>query len=399
MDLNKSMKKKKALSLNGIRFTLLFLLMALMTFSYHPAIIDVSRAADQSSGTVLSNLVLVSFLALSLLCLSFSSLKIRFIGNYLYLLLLVIIVAIAVYAIFSNKIIFNTTRDIIMSFLAIMIGWRLKFNENRVVAVLFVYSIFVIFNGLMQVLTNVGGFVVVEQYVTDAKNSLGAMLGTAIVAMIIVWRNAEKHLSQWAAIVFALFGLIIILTIRARGALLAAMVVGLIVFFNSTKRKNGVLVVAIVTCLILVLFPIMPDFIYNYVYDSLFSGSQEYDVSSGRLRVYRYAIDTLIQGNNIWLGNIRLNFERDPWIHNYALLQLYRYGILFSLPLLALFLYLLFYMVKKTIKTKNQLIECGFPLVLVLLVISFFEPTFPYSPGTATLFNYILLGSSLNINY
>ncbi len=378
--------------INGIRCIVLYIFVFLIAISYHPRIISVSRAAGYESGTILSRYITFFFIALFILCLSFSFWKSRFIRRFLIFLFLALLMGVFVNAFYNNRLYLNAVRDVALCFIAVVIGWSLNLGRKDIERLLFFFSLVVLFSGLMQVLTNIGGFIIRSHYLADAKNSLGALLGTVIISMIIVWRSSEVPVIRLVAVFFSILGLILTITIRARGALLSTVIVGLMVFLGFIRKTNIAIVFAALFILLFFALPLMPDVVYNYVYDSLFSGTQSVDFTSGRLSTYQAALEYLSEGDNLIWGDIDQSFDLGSWIHNYLLLQVFRFGIVFTLPLLVLYLYLFFHSAKGTMRVKSPLYECGYPLVLVLFFISLLEPTFPYSPGTATLFNFVLMG-------
>ena len=88
------------------------------------------------------------------------------------------------------------------------------------------------------------------------------------------------------------------------------------------------------------------------------------------------------------------------WIHNYPLNRLFEFGLIFAFPVLLLYLYLLSRSIIQTIRSDNHNIyNIGFYLLIIPFIISMAEPTFPFGPGTATVFNYIIFGVALRYSY
>ena len=81
------------------------------------------------------------------------------------------------------------------------------------------------------------------------------------------------------------------------------------------------------------------------------------------------------------------------WVHNYLLWNIYRFGLLFSFPIIVLFFLIFFNSLKQSLKCSPDGRECfAYVCLLIPFLISLAEPTFPFGPGTVTLFNFILLG-------
>ena len=66
------------------------------------------------------------------------------------------------------------------------------------------------------------------------------------------------------------------------------------------------------------------------------------------------------------------------------------------MPILCLYVYLFFIIIKGSLRSKvDNIGEVGFFAALVPFIVSMAEPTFPFGPGTATVFNFILLGAAI----
>ena len=90
-------------------------------------------------------------------------------------------------------------------------------------------------------------------------------------------------------------------------------------------------------------------------------------------------------------GNLD-GFAHVPWIHNYPLLKLYDYGLFFSFPVLFLYFYLLVFAIKKSLKEKVTVWNFGVFALIIPFIASMAEPTLPFGPVTATVFNFIMFG-------
>ncbi len=382
----------------SLRYVFIVVFIVLITASYHPTIVSLSRSAGYESGTILSRYITLVFIVLFALCLSMAPLKNRFVKTYVLMLAPIAIVSLWILAFYNNGMMMDTIRDIVLCLFAVFIGWTLNLKKTELEYLLLFFSVMVLFVGFFQVMTNIGGFVIKNQYLVDAKNSLGVLLGSSVISMLVVWRTTNRPAIRFWAFVSGLIGIFIILTIRARAAFLAVLFVGLIVLFKSTRGRTFAIVSLILFIVLFITLPFLPDVIYNYVYDSLFSGTQADDVSSGRLSTYQYALSFLSEGNHIWFGDVNQSDELGHWIHNFPLLQVYRYGLVYSLPLLVFYVYLAFFSFAHAFRFSSHIFEVGYSLVSIIIIISLLEPTFPFSPGTATLLNYIVLGSTLRFS-
>ena len=385
----------KLIALDNVRYWVLILLITLITFSSHPTIVAMSHAAGIQVGTILSRYIILVYGALFVMCINFKSmLRPRFIRVCWVIYFVMALYFLMVFAFFSDKNMLSDLRSIAICLVAIMIGWQMRLDERRYWWLLMVYSSLTLFVGLMQVFTNVGGFVISDQYLADNKNSLGVMLASAIVILVFVGMNQGKTvLRQVLFIALSIFAFFILLTIRARTATLTVLLMLLYILFERFKGRNIALFFVGGLALLGIIFVLLPDSVKDYFFNSLLQ-NREGDITAGRIERNQAGLSVLAQSP--FLGNLGKNAEIGT-IHNYPLNRTFAFGIVFSFPILLMYFYILIFAVKRTIKANNrQNGNIGYYLLLIPFIISMAEYTFPYGPGTATVFNFLLFGISLS---
>ena len=134
-----------------------------------------------------------------------------------------------------------------------------------------------------------------------------------------------------------------------------------------------------------------PDII-DYVSDSLFLHHEE-DFTNDRIE--RNIVGLHFLSDHLWFGNLGVN-EKFLWIHNYPLEKLCKYGLVFSFPLLIIYVYFFVKVCRYSFMSDiHNISNIGYYILLIPFMISLVEPTFPFGPGTACAFNYILFGMSI----
>ncbi len=361
-----------------------------MAISNHPAIVSISAASEIERGTILSRYILIIFAVLFLISLfRIPQPLCPILKRFILYFFLIFTIGLFIYAIYNNQDMLSSLRMFLIVFASIFIGWTLTPSKHQLSILLLVFGGTVIYSGLMQITTNIGGFIIADLYLADNKNSLGAMLASAVIAFIFLWHNNRKSFFGICSVVLAIICIIILITIRARAAVIAAAIVSVFFLFTSSKSPKHVLLVFLIIPILLIIFHFLPPSLSDYIYSSFFAGSQGDDISSGRLGTYKLAFDYFVQ--NPFFGDVK-NLTQIPWIHNFPLLHLYKYGLLFSWPVLVLYLTLLIYAIRYSLKKNRSLFYCGYMVLLIPFFISLLEPTFPFGPGTATVLNFILFG-------
>lgn len=384
----------------GFVVVLLFLLAAMVAFSSHPLIVDISRSVGIEKGSILSRYIVLVFVLLFALCFNWKEVtRSKTITTYFFLLIWVILFSFITLSFFNDNKLLGEVRPLAICLIALSIGWLLRLSDFQFRNVLLVYALCTLYVGLSQVMTNIGGFVIESQYLTDNKNSLGVMLSSSIV--IFAYMAFEKDQKKiWSILYFGgmLFLLVIILTIRARASSIVAFFSILLIFYRKIKRSFFIPTLIVVSVLIGFGMFFVPSNIFDFVTSSFISGYEGGDVTSERAIRNQMALDYL--SFHPILGNLQHGSVNFGWIHNYPLLQLFNNGLLFGMSVLVLYLYLFVIIIKGVFRSKiGHIRELGFFMVLVPFVVSMAEPTFPFGPGTATVFNFIAFGVALKHNW
>ncbi len=381
------------------RYWVLLLLLFLITLSSHPTIFAMSRAAGMESGTILSRYIILVFVGLFVMCLNVKSMfNHKLIRVCWFLWFFIVIFYMLTYSIFGRRAMMSDVRSIMICLIAIMIGWQLDLDEKRFRIILLVFSVLILFVGVMQVFVNVGGFVILDQYQADNKNSLGVMLVSgAILLMFMGLNNTGKGVVKVLFFAGVIFDLALLLTIRARAATLTAGIMVLYILYERYKGKNFFLYLLGGIVALIIIFLILPGSVKDFVYSSFFQNYEGGDVTGGRTKRNIAALEFLSY-HFIW-GNLNQGVDVG-WIHNYPLNKTFEYGIVFVLPIMLLYLYLLTYTIINTIRSNNRNnYNVGYYVLLIPFIISMVEPTFPFGPGTATVFNFLLFGVALKHTY
>ena len=386
-------------TIDNIRYWTLLLFVILITVYSHPSIMDLTEVEDEvTQGSVLSPYILLVFNFLFLLCLrtkpflqnSFfsASLKMFLFMGLSYLLTL---------AFFNTGVMASDIRSIFISVSAVLIGWQIELDSKRQYVLLVTYSGMALYVGLMQVIVNIGGFEILDEYVTDNKNALGAMLAGASYIFLFLGIMRGKHV-KWENVVFlCLFVLTLftLLTIRARSATLAATAMLIFMFFKRVSKKYMLISVSVTVFVVLFLFFLQFYFFPNlidYIVSSFYQ-HHENDLTTGRTIRNIAALHFL--SDHLWLGNLNVGAALAQ-IHNYALEKLYKYGLIFSLPILVVYVYIFIKAWRNSVRSDSyNMYNIGYYILLIPYIISLAEPTFPFGPGTACAFNFILFGMSI----
>ena len=374
------------------------LFVLLIAFSSHPAIMDLYEVEDSvSRGTVLTPFISLVFNALLITCLGLKPfIENKILKHFVAMFLFLEFSYLVTQGFFGTKAMSSDIWSIFISMGALMIGWQIALDKKNIYVLVLTYATFTLYVGLEQVYTNIGGFEILDEYMANNKNALGAMLASA--SFIFLYIGLEKRhidIKHAICIILSVLTIAVLLTIRARTATLSVAAMLLIMFFKRVNKKYFLSYISItvftIVFLILVQLYYMPDLL-DYISNSFFQ-HHEQDITSNR--IHRNVAGLNFLSDHIWFGNLDVK-ARMAWIHNYPLEKLFKYGLIFSAPILIIYVYIFFKTWTKMVKSNSHnLFNLGYYIMIIPYIISMAEPTFPFGPGTATAFNFILLGISM----
>lgn len=380
------------------RYWVLLLIIGLITVAFHPIIIDTGKEAGLESGNILSPYIVMVFLLLFGMCFNLKDiLKNKVIRVSLFIVLFIFVYYLITRAVFGRRTMMSDLRSIGICLVGMMIGWQMNLDESRYKVALLLFAGLITLMGFFQVTMHVGGFEILDQSEVEGKNSMGVLLATSSVIYLFFGLNVKsKPIVKVLFFALMFFVVVILLTIRARAATLTSAILILFVLYQRFKGKNFFFYLLIGLFLIVVAYLIVPESAKQYVVSS-FVQNQEMDITSSRMD--RNRVGLAFVSDHPLFGDLNVGAEMD-WIHNYPLLKLFQFGFIFAFPILLLYLYLLFYSVVKTYICNNRNnYNIGYFALLVPFVVSMAEPTLPFGPGTATLFNFILFGMATRNTY
>ena len=379
----------------NLRYLVLLYLIFLFAYASHPDIIASSRMSGIEAGTILSDDILKVFALLFVMCLNIRSfLKSGVIVSSLVIYLIIIVFFLLVFSYYDNLIMLDDLRAIAICLVSMMIGWQLGLNEKKMRFLLLFYAVCIGYVTYMQVTTNVGGFEIADNYLTDNKNSLGAMLATGIFCLLFFQANSRgSFFRRLLFVLLMLFFVTLLLTIRARTAAVALVFLFLYFYYQRYRGKGVFLLfllgMTILVFIVLMAFPLAKE----YIRDSFVQNYEGGDITSGRMERNIAGFKFLTE--HMWAGELEMdgNFSS---IHNYPLNKWCGFGFFFSIPIMLYYFVTLFIsLIRSSRMGTFNVFNAGYFALLIPFVISMAEPTYPFGPGTATVFNFILFGVAL----
>src|SRR5690554_6071020 len=185
-----------------IRYILLLILVTLVSVSYHPYVYDISIHESLEKGTILTPIIYIVYILLLIITLNIKDItKSRTIKKLFYLILLFSLTLFVLSSFFINVNLLINLRSILIPFFAICIGWCIKINEKQLKSILLIFVLVVLYTILMQIMKNIGSFVILDYYATSNKNSLGGIAASAaIVASYLFISNKNNKILNIAYI-------------------------------------------------------------------------------------------------------------------------------------------------------------------------------------------------------
>ena len=139
---------------------------------------------------------------------------------------------------------------------------------------------------------------------------------------------------------------------------------------------------------------------FNFLLSMLIGKHDVSDLNSlSTGRIERNMLGLAYISEHVWDGEL-IHESNIPWIHNYVILRLVRYGI-WSFLFLFFYFYLFVCAVKNIMKAgkKVSIVNVGFFLLIVPYFVSLLEPSAPFGPGSNVFMLYIILGITMRAQY
>lgn len=382
---------KKIALLDTVRFLFLLILVSLVCIYNHPLFFEMKKAAGIGKGSVLSPYINASFVILFLLSFRIKALKQSYVLRSFMIFFIIIFFSSLFASAFFKISPINEARMFIIPLAALMIGYVLNLTKAQYRIFTMLYLIIISYVAFMQITTNIGAFIIENQYLVDNKNSLGLVIGTGVILAFIL--AIEKGTNIWLKVLYlvvAVFLLYCDLTIRARTAMLTAVFLCFYVVYLRNGRKRIFYTIVGIGTLLLIILLFIPS-VYDYFYASIFSGYEGEDVTSDRLARNAGAISAIL--DEPFFCNLSHDYGVHQ-IHNFFLKTWYEKGLIFGWPILFMYVFQFFDIVKCSIKKCdiNNRYSIGFLLGLYSFLNSLAETTLPYGPGTDSVINFIFWG-------
>lgn len=282
---------------------------------------------------------------------------------------------------------FSPLRDLLISLVILMIGINMELNLKQFKTLITVFIVFYTISALSIVFTYAPGFVIQEQYLAIPKNQLAPVYGVSVI-IALYFAFKQKGIGKWIYYSFAVLLLASLLVIRGRAVIVAVFFTTLIfiVYYIRNIKYQFIIVVLIMISL---------PFIGQYIYDSLFLNYDITDldsISTGRMERNVMGVEFFLKYPIA--GELR-NLFKGSTIHNYILITLVSYGAFIGSLILIIYFKYIMTVIKSIRNNTFKLVEVAPLAMLVLLIVSLFEYTYPYAPGSAVFFPFFLMGQYL----
>ena len=280
--------------------------------------------------------------------------------------------------------------------LTLCIGAGLDWNDRDWSNVSYGYTILMIAVTICNCLYYAGGLYVPEHYMFDeGKNQVGAMLAIGATACFYFGMKRKEERTPYLVVSF--LALLCLVLIRARSDCFALIACILLITAKEADFhwKWNVKTVLTILGILLIGYIIYSGFISDELNTFMHggkSGTGINDITTRRWARNQKGMDILMHHHS--MEELK-NPMKIPFIHNYPLLRLVRYGA-FALPLLLFYIYFGVNTLIEVFKTrKSNIRQVGWIVCCIPLLISFAEPNFPYGPGLVQMLAFLLLGFSL----
>jgi hypothetical protein len=297
--------------------------------------------------------------------------------------------------------------EFLVPFGIIVCALSLDLSKKELNIFIFAYVILALIMGLRSIFYYGDGFVISRDvYIIAHKNQIGPLLGVAaLITLLSIFDKRILNIKFLGIvpklIIFALImGCILVMRNRA-GA--TAIIITTIFFLLISKKilfnKDYLMVTILILSSLVLLYYIGPlRSIVDFIWESF---TRNYDISdldsfsAGRWNSYLDAINYVIKSPLLgrYTGGPIEGFRHGA--HNFLLYKWTYYGLILSLPIAILYIYMYFFVIKNVAKNHNSTALLVGWLMFFSLIISNLEYTYPFGPGVSQLMLWFLFGVNL----
>lgn len=368
---------------NKIAITLLYVLLAAVFISYIPMIYLTS----------LYNVFSLGIMGVMVLLVIFTFFRSHFLKNRFLVAIIAIIaclvVEFVVFTVGHLRYNMDDVRQIVIVFLCMIVGYTISMDEQQLSRLSLFYIIGSVLLGLYAIVFYTGSFSFEgDRTLITGKNQIGGMVAVGGAIATYFYLTFDNRKRMYFAL--ALLAFFVSAILRDRSAFVAFLFFAIVVGFKQFPFYKVFMV--LIAMLLFYLF--FKSTIDNFFINSLI-GRGELDIedlSTGRSSRNEMGIQYL--SSHFWVGELEAS-ANIPWIHNYLLLRLVRYGV-WSMFFILVYLMFVVKIIKEYFGDKElQFDKMGFFIPIIPFFISLLEPSFPFGPGTVQVFVYVLFGHAL----
>lgn len=373
---------------NKIAITLLYVLLTAVFVSYIPMVYLTS----------LYNRFGLGIMGVMVLLVMFTFFRSQFLkSRFLVAVISVIVFLVVEFVVFQvGHLRYNMddVRQIVIVFLCMIVGYTISMDEQQLSRLSLFYIIGSVLLGLYAIVFYTGSFSFEgDRNLITGKNQIGGMVAVGGAIATYFYLTYEKRKGLFFAL--ALLAFFVAAILRDRSAFVAFIFFAVVLSFKQFPfYKVGLVLIAM-----LLFYLFFKSTIDSFFLNSLM-GRGDIDIedlSTGRSARNEMGIQYFI--SHFWEGELQES-ANIPWIHNYLLLRLVRYGV-WSMFFILVYLMFVVKIIKEYFGDKElQFDKMGFFIPIIPFFISLLEPSFPFGPGTVQVLVYVLFGQALqNQNY
>ena len=285
----------------------------------------------------------------------------------------------------------------------ILIGASFNFSEEDLVRISLFFIMLTLVVSFWQIYYFQRNFFIQESYTIPIKNSMGPFLviSNAILLYYLLFYSRGKNNSALVKIIYSaiiIFGFYLSLVIRSRSSILAFLLYFAILLIKKHRYLQLSAVLILMVLLIIIPGLKLKDYIIKPVLDSFTLNYYPYDlenISAGRLSVFKDAIWVIKEEPLFGLSMMRYDFRGTP--HNYLVNKMVRYGIFGSISFIIIYILFGIFCLKHIIFRKPAIENLGVFLFIIPFIISFFEYTYPFGPGTANFMVFLMFSTAVKV--
>jgi hypothetical protein len=315
---------------------------------------------------------------------------------FFFVLPLLYTVLVAVISPASGALHTGAIREILIALMLVFLGFVANISTSQIRRNLRFFVVALSIFATLIIFTMGEGFKILDLYFLSAKNQIAPLVAVGIIIIVLdLIYNKPRGIIRWLLLVSLILLILCIITLRGRASMVGALFAFFMLFLREFRFNLKTIIFSSVifislTILLLIYADLLEFVVKSFVANYDFSNLES--LSAGRIGTYISSLEFISQ--HLLFGELISSNSIVAIPHNYLIHKTQLFGVLGGLGVIMIYMGLgqLVLMVFKRRYNINHYYYFPVYTLIASFVISLFEYSYPYGPGSTQFLTFLGLG-------